>query len=188
VTEHYDNAWDIELTPELKAALGQNSYEGHLMNTEYDPLCDHTMTEAEATALAGPPNGAANYPKIPVRPCPPPNRFRLVRSAVYRVFLRTATGLTIDFLVNFTPSIQTVETTLSQMEEEIPQPSEHRAKSDYDRDMTRLENFIALVRLVPVLHIPKPGKVEEHEVKVAGVNVGTVGVKSLECWDIPEGP
>jgi hypothetical protein len=175
VTERYDNPWDTELTPELEAALSHDC--------EDDPLRDHTMTEAEAAALAGPPN----LPKIPVRPCPP-RPLRLVRSAVYRVFLRTAAGLTIDFMLNFTPTVKTVEAVLSQMEEGIEQPSDHRAKSDYDKDMTRLENFIALVRLVPVLHIPTPGKVEDHEIRVAGVNVGTVGVKSLECWDIPEGP
>ncbi len=33
---------------------------------EDDPLCEHTMTEAEAAALRGPPN----LPKIPVRPLP----------------------------------------------------------------------------------------------------------------------
>jgi hypothetical protein len=159
VTEHYDT--------ELETAL----------NIDDDPLTVHTMTAAEAA-------------KIRVWPWPSacPSRLRLVHSAVYRVFMRTAAGLTIDFMVNFTPSVQTVETVLSQMEEEIPEPFAQSGKPDYDRDMARLENFIALVRLVPVLHIPTPGRVEEHEVRMAGVNIGTIGVKSLACWDIPEGP
>ena len=42
MTEHYDNAWDTELTPELEAAL----------NTD-DPLCDHTMRAIAAGFAIG---------------------------------------------------------------------------------------------------------------------------------------
>ncbi len=175
MTEHYDNAWDTELTPELEAAL----------NTDDDPLCDHTMTTAEADALRGQPN----LPKIPVRSCPPPPcpyRNPVPHKVVnYRVHIETAASKSIDLTFNSVPPIPAIiEAALQNLEENLPQPADNGSKDDYDHDMSRLECLIAIIRLVPVLHIPTAGKSEDHEVRVAGVYVGKVRIVANEAWEL----
>ena len=168
------------------------------MSEHFDNCWDMTAEEAEAVQAS---MDRRNPPKIPVRPCPtknvqqpvnpvapPAGTVRLVRSTVYRVHLQTRANVTMELLFSFTPSLAYIESALCQLEESVPHPYDKGDEEQHDKDIARLENLIALVRLVPVLHVPKPGKHEDHQLKVAGVDIGHVGIKAMESWDFAEGP
>ncbi len=172
------------------------------MSEHFDNCWDMTAEEAEAVNAS---MDRRNPPKIPVRPCPVPPRLQkaaeslmsevatlarptLVRSSVYRVYLKTTNKESAELLFSFAPTSWLIESALSQLQEEIPQPFDKNEEDERDSRIAKYEHLIALVRLVPVLRLPKSGCQEDHDLLVAGVNIGYVNIKALHSWDFAEGP
>jgi hypothetical protein len=157
-------------------------------SNNFDPLCDHIMTDAEGVALRGP----GNPPKIPVRACPPrpePRKF-LTATSSYKVHLGTRNATHDNMAFNCVPTSELIVSILQLERDDMDtdfrkqtQPTEDEVKR-HEREWKRFDNLIELIRLAGEIQLPGPGDNWNHQVFVAGVEIGHLNVQTRKAWTL----
>jgi hypothetical protein len=89
----------------------------------------------------------------------------------YRVYIEVTrkTPETINF--NIVPTVEVIGEALRRLKEDVCK-----------QEIERLDNLVSLVRLAGTLRIPTAGQKEIHDVKVSGIYIGKVVIKSIIAW------
>lgn len=174
-----------------------------MINHDPEPLNafqweDHVMSEAEAAALSD--TEHRNRPTIPVKPRPTRPRMKLTRTTNYKVHVRTANDAQVTLRFNTPPTADLIADALWYTKVNVPEPvaptttleagryardpRPNEAELRYERERTRYDNLIALVKLAEI-KLPKPGKNEPSDVIVAGVQIGYINITAHEAWTQP---
>lgn len=113
-----------------------------------------------------------------------------LRTAInYKVRIDITRKTQVSLTFNVAPTFRVLDEVLRHQRESIPQALDERDEPAYLQDAERLDNLMALVDLAALhgkLRLPPVGKVETHEVKVAGIDIGRITVSAVEAWTIRE--